>query len=1522
MSLAQYPQIDSLVLDTFANGLIKDPLDTMITSPNGAVSLVGSADVKFLTSKNVTLLTASATYSSAQSTVTNTQPNINSDNNAVNDEVKLLNGNQLSIVTEFQYKVDSSTDASTVGTFSDAMDLELSNPDTNDVNNAKILNKGNCSLDVSAVNMTVQENKRYSSGSVSELYNANELNNLQNLSGSSLADLKLNAAVVFDSDADLKATSDGVLARVHVDNKATVQVSNYVSSDPLQASLSNEGYVMYNGAALSNGAAMNYDQLLLESDSSALPKKWPELDVLIITNKSEASLDSTHLELDTFKLTDNSTADHPDSLEFTVSRDAFSVVQTGSFLYTSNVDDVKEETQGATMAGHTSDDLVVSIAPNPVKYDNSNNSLVVSNFSVDYSKAPESVLSSENVSYSLSKSSDASNEVFSSLQNRTSSGSLSNDVFSDKNIALYLVKGQTVKVNETDIDPNDAYDQTKEIVKKDGSGSLNVGSVDVSGSIPTDEIRNDLCILLQPNADLNAEHDPSYSSSDLVKSAQVDLSGFSNLSYAGYDDIWDAANQQYHKVVTSFDSSEDSFRCIFKVQVAKSYRGTLLQSITAVSNLENTPNKKAASGFGAISVPLNADDYTSNVTTTNNQDGSKKLKLDIQVNRILIGGVNYQQGFSPVNGFFKFSIEALYDSSNNLVSGQTPNDSGIVSVAYNITAHSHLASFAIEGVPQTDNNHPAVPIDLRDIPKDFQFQISSTKGDFTVTLATDASHRNVVDNDSYCIPLLRDAGELKFNQVYNYVYNTDADPSEDDIDGEFSIVGLKAELDPSNNKNVLIKDSNGILLTTIQLNVSVYNSANSEIWVLSRPLNNWRIVQSIGGEASIDEFTTSNTSSVYNYAAPGANEDWLSMTLNLSAFDQAGNTGNNIAVVSLNKDLYSVQMWSGNTTISSQPIPSDLELDVGNDFTMSLTNYRGYAQGDSLTIKRAKVKVSRGGVDKLLEPLYFQEDRVADSFMSLVNDILPINDLKMILAENPLAGDSASTAVLTTQKPQVKICVNKANGENLIKAIADNHSKLQFSNMTWSEVPAKQVGDADYLATAAPFTSMFSLKNMLLQNDSALKLSLRSAKMYVTRQVGVSNATDGQTSDELLVSMNSQQNALFVGNSDNNSNKHGLSLWKSDANDNFIFNPISGYVLALPVMYQLDYVDGSDSINYVDKLNNLLNDANESTGAKFNNKAILLTGVTSELDQSYSGSALSYNLTVVNNKFSIRAKSAGSPDSDYVVLVDSALLSSNNFVKDGDVWKFTYSDGVFECKLSFNNALQRPIGWGPSPALSANSSKTIRFNSWHLNQVNDNEGNRKLELVRLASASFAIRTSGADNGSIDSSLFKDFNGMKVLKLKAVSRQVMEVNGDDSALNKLSIVSVFDNTGNSKPQWPGLNQSELSSLSVIEPNGIQSGMQEDQDPDMSELQSELRMATVLVKDKNTFDNLFNKHKTNINKTYRIVLQDLMRQHDHEGNLVMRVDPAGGIHTNSLYFGESNVVNSDLLELAEGLNVSGN
>ena len=701
----------------------------------------------------------------------------------------------------------------------------------------------------------------------------------------------------------------------------------------------------------------------------------------------------------------------------------------------------------------------------------------------------------------------------------------------------------------------------------------------------------------------------------------------------------------------------------------------------------------------------------------------------------------------------------------------------------------------------------------------------------------------------------------------------------------------------------MVKDGNNNTLATINLDKSVYDSSNQNIWVLSRSQNNWNVTETIGSQnPSVVNFTTSNSDHTYTLTRSNGQNVWLSFKSDLSSYD-AGNNGNDLASVSLTNNLHSVTLWSGNQTVADQVIPSNLKLSVGNDFAVSVDKFRGFAQGDSLTIKRAQVKVQRGNVVKSLDALYANESRAAVDFMDAIANILSMSSLKMVLKANPSANGEVSTATINVSKPEVTVCVNNGeNGNNLVKATANLHSKLQFKNMNW-------VTSANGLYSAEPFTSMFSLKNMILPNENAVKLSFRSAKMLVTKQNSVSDATDSKDEQELLVSMNSSQSALFVGKTDSNSKRHGLALWKSDADNNVILDPMSGYALALPVMYKLSHNDAGVNKVFVDRLAVLLNDVNEKSGAMFAGKNVMLSGVNAELNAVYNKSALNYSLSVPNNKFSIRSRPNGS-SAGYVVLVDASLLSnSQNFLNN--TYTYTESETGLQCQMLFSNPLQRPIAWGPSLALVAKSSKVLRFNSWHIDQTNDANGATKVQLVRLSSQGFNVE----NNGSISSSNFKDVDGMKLLKLMSVKRQVMNVDGDASHLKKLSrYISVFDHTGTALSQWGSDIDHQLLSLTGDSDEKYIDDA--DVDPDMSNRVEP--MVSLLLKDQNIFDSKFNKQKTpSGSKTCRIILQDLMQQHNHNGHLVLRVDPAGGIHTHNLYSANQNVYLGNLVDSAQGL-----
>jgi hypothetical protein len=356
-------------------------------------------------------------------------------------------------------------------------------------------------------------------------------------------------------------------------------------------------------------------------------------------------------------------------------------------------------------------------------------------------------------------------------------------------------------------------------------------------------------------------------------------------------------------------------------------------------------------------------------------------------------------------------------------------------------------------------------------------------------------------------------------------------------------------------------------------------------------------------------------------------------------------------------------------------------------------------------------------------------------------------------------------------------------------------------------------------------------------------------------------------------------------------------------------------------MYNLEYAEGASDLKFVDKLSNLLNEVNEKTGATFNSKQMALKGVNVELANpisGYKGLKLNYPLNVPSNKFSIRSRPVGGLL--YTNLVISELLEVSDKFVNG-TYTYIEQSTLLQCKLSFQNVLHRPIDFDTT--LTASTNKTLRFNSWHLQEVNDFEGNTKFELVRLASESIAMQVSGADNGSILSSRFKSVNvngkPMLLLALPAVKKDVMSVTSSDSeeTLKNLSLKNIasFDFEGNALPQWPAVDVNNLVLNDEL--------MQEDNDPDMENTYNN-NMMSILVKNKDTFDKYLNRNKSSIQapKSYRVILQDLLQQFDHEGNMALRVDPAGGVHTNELNSAKLTISYPNLFGSATGIQQSGN
>lgn len=1477
-----YPQINGnseLKLNSDLDALKVLLNNDALKSGSENISLKG----KFMSSSNATLV-ESLLNSTGSSNNTSSYNNINSSGSSMTDRVELSGSLPRNDTVQFKVSTENVVDLKDQSG-NVVLSMDASQSTGNALNDFVVMNENANSGFFVLPNQGTLENKGVS-------LDANQVANVKDSNGNDLQGLSSLAS------RNLQVSGENAVPKLYrVQNEvAKVKVEDW--NDPntvgVDVNLNNLLVKSSNTPLVNDVSGSDYNVLLSESDLSGF-RDHPSFDVRISVGKAAPSIESElfkdTVDIEELVYNSNENANIPSELKIQYSK------SNNVLAYQGNLTQNDFDIDLSANALHKSGTEVWYNGYSKLFFEkdlsgytlDKGSSLLDSTVLINTAEWNENLKTNENVNWTIKKIKKAETLVVDPTNNNLV-GNLE-DLSGQTNYALKIVKGSNVDVRKFD-DPNDNRPQNGTAflydVDFDGSSNtnkINVSNLLVSGAVDPND--SNIRILFKPNKDISSTYN-AFSSNDSVVSNVSNNFNIDNVSSFTTSSSFDQ-NRKTIAVSSWEDMTEEGFELQFKVNVGTGLGGN--QSVSAVYATSNRYVLNPLTGSFAppyiqlfSTDPVLAADISGNATVNTSASvsgGVKTVVHNIVVNKNCLAGVN----INNTSNLFSFRISLRYDSSGKLLNqSSSVDENGFVSVSYDVYAPSHVALFQSKRGADWVDIADGGFVDLRQLlSEDISFSYDDNGKPRNVSLTLDTLN-NTVNKSSYEIPLSTDNATVNFTaQKYNLT-------TLDQLSFPASLdMGEEVEVVHNGNREINVSGIAKITLSASD-NLNV-NNCPSLIYVFVRSNNVW-------------DLSTANGQN-YLYPNPSDNRLSLSNGVEIVVNNESSVVLNENIVLSLTNDKVKVQYSEkpGDET-NFVSIPSNLVLMKDGDNghpklpKVIAKKYRGYDNSDKLIISYINMGIFINNADtnvniatEYVHPLVDgQEPKVIDMTNNLSSYFSSLKLRVKKTVNSPL-----TESVIRLNRPVLSMDAYDASESNIASVLTTSYSNLNLDNANWS---------GNGLEKLAGFTSKFRLNNLNQVGESRVKISVASPKLVIAEQetLAALGATD------LSGSVNRDVSLPYTVN--------GLTFSRVDNNNKLLLNPAKSYVLVSPNVVKLKYVSPKDNVE-VNEYNveaDLVGDADPSGNylidCKNGDKLVLRYSV----QQLRKDLAFSFRPT----RFSVRIQNGDT----WVVLLDNALHSDLT----GGSLSFTSVGGEFDqddksASIKFSNPRQRAVNGFSDNVLQGlffGSASELVLNVYQIRERVSSNGERKFVLVK--SESTPVPWNKGNFGNVDAS--GNANGVLPLTLKGEKgylwRPALEnssVYSISSATNDLSLLSSknicpYNSLGNEcASSWPGLSNSQLeeltSSLLLVEDNSLPivgtdlSGylIPDNVNVDLAVFiphanQNGMRFA-------DNANKLFAPVRASDSKQHRIILQDLLNIQDVNDLSVLRVDPAGGLHTNKLH-----------------------
>jgi hypothetical protein len=1477
-----YPQINGnseLKLNSDLDALKVLLNNDALKSDSENISLKG----KFMSSSNSTLV-ESFLNSTGSSNNISSYANIDSSGSSVFDQVELLGSLPRNDTIQFKVSTEKVIDLKDQSG-NIVLEMNASQSTGNALNDFVIMNENANSGVFVLLNQGIKENKGV-------VLDANQVSNVKDASGNDLQGLSSLASRNLQVSG---ANASNKLYRVE-NGVAQLKIEDW--NDPntagVDANLNNLLVKDLSGSALVNDlSGSDYDVLLSESDLSGF-KEYPSFDVRISVDTASPTIDSSQNVFDIEEL-DYNTSDPsiniPKLIELQYQKPNNRLKLYGNLSESDfDVDVSANMVFKADASGFQN--VVAFFMQDPSGYTlDSGSSNLSSSVQLTRSDWLKVYKTTENAEWTVKKIKEAESLVKDSSNNDV--GDVS-DVSGDVNIAIKLVKGSNVDVLKFDDLSDNRIDNGIAFlydVDFDGSGNtnkINVDNLSVSGSVDPND--SNIRILFKPNESIGATYNALSSNESVISNVSNNFNA-DNISRFTTGSSFDQSRKTI--AVSSWeDMTEEGFELQFKVNVGTGLGGN--QSVSAVYATSNRFVLNPLTGAFAppfiqlfSSDPVLAEDISGNATvntTATVSGGVKTVVHNVVINKNCLAGVDITNS----TNLFSFRITLKYDNLG-LISNSGVDETGFVTVSYDVYAPSHKAEFqSKQGLEWSTLAVAEGYVDLRQLlAQEISFSYDDDEKPRNVKLVFDALN-NTVNKSDYEIPLSTDNATVNFTaETYNL-------STLDQLSFPTSLDNGE-EVTVTHNGDKVINVVGIAQITLSALNV---NNCPSLINVFIRSSNVWE------STSSFDE------SKSYLYTNAQNNNLALGEGVKLTVNNQDEVLLEKNIVLSLTKDKFKIKI--GKDQENYAPIPSDLVLAKDGDLghpkvaKISATRYRGYSlqeNTDYLLLESLNLIINLHKENGFplanlnVAPLMAGETSrvvnvLTNAFFYEPQNYLSTLKLKIKLTDNDVKTEFSDffKRNLLLKRPVISMDAYNESDTHVGGVSARSYNNLNLDNADWS---------GNGLEKLAGFTSKFRLNNLKQSDESRLKISVASPNLVVAEQetmtaLGVSDLSGSVTDDVSLP---------YTVN--------GLTFSRVDNNNKLLLNAAKSYVLVSPNIVKLKYVSPKTNVevNEYNVEEDLVGDSDPSGNylidCKNGDKLVL----------SYSVQQLRKDLSFSfrPTKFSARIQNGDTWSS----LLDDVLYRD---LSGGSLF-FTsvgteFDQNVRSASIKFSNPRQREVNGFSDNVLQGlyfGSASELVLNVYQIRERVSSTGERRFVLVK--SESTPVPWNKGNFGNVDAS--GNANGVLPLTLKGEKgylwRAALEnssVYSISSATNDLSLLSSknicpYNSLGNEcASSWPGLSSSQLdeltSSLLLVEDNSLD--ILESNDHDNVNVDLAVFIPHTNENGKRFSDNsnkLFAPVRSSDSKQHRIILQDLLNIQDVNDLSVLRVDPAGGLHSNKLH-----------------------